>query len=88
MNLKHSHYKILIAIRKTLRQMLPQLLPTSKLNVVKLLLHMRHINGRYYKPRETEEIILRSLPNGVCDTFNLQTGELVQRELVRYGSRW
>mgnify|MGYP002512215350 CR=1 FL=1 len=34
--------------------------------------------GRYYKPRETEEIILRSLPNGVCDTFNLQTGELVQ----------
>ena len=33
----------------------------------------------YYKPRETEEIILRSLPNGVCDTFNLQTGELVQR---------
>ena len=35
-------------------------------------------NSRYYKPRETEEIILRSLPNGVCDTFNLQTGELVQ----------
>ena len=35
--------------------------------------------SRYYKPRETEEIILRSLPNGVCDTFNLQTGELVQR---------
>ena len=34
--------------------------------------------SRYYKPRETEEIILRSLPNGVCDTFNLQTGELVQ----------
>ena len=34
--------------------------------------------SRYYKPRATEEIILRSLPNGVCDTFNLQTGELVQ----------
>ena len=35
--------------------------------------------SRYYKPRETEEIILRSLPNGVCDTFNLQTGEYIQR---------
>lgn len=45
-------------------------------------------NSRYYKPRETEEIILRSLPNGVCDTFNLQTGELVQRvgEVVLDGS--
>lgn len=44
--------------------------------------------GRYYKPRETEEIILRSLPNGVCDTFNLQTGELVQNigETVLDGS--
>lgn len=44
--------------------------------------------GRYYKPRETEEIILRSLPNGVCDTFNLQTGELVQNigEVVLNGS--
>lgn len=44
--------------------------------------------SRYYKPRETEEIILRSLPNGVCDTFNLQTGELVQRigEVVLNGS--
>jgi len=27
----------------------------------------------------TEEIILRSLPNGVCDTLNLVTGEYVQR---------
>ena len=44
--------------------------------------------SRYYKPRETEEIILRSLPNGVCDTFNLQTGELVQNigEIVLDGS--
>ena len=44
--------------------------------------------SRYYKPRETEEIILRSLPNGVCDTFNLQTGELVQNigETVLDGS--
>lgn len=44
--------------------------------------------SRYYKPRETEEIILRSLPNGVCDTFNLQTGELVQNigEVVLDGS--
>ena len=46
--------------------------------------------GRYYKPRETEEIILRSLPNGVCDTFNLQTGELVQNigEVVLDGSEY
>jgi hypothetical protein len=45
-------------------------------------------NSRYYKPRETEEVILRSLPNGVCDTFNLQTGELVQNigEAVLDGS--
>ena len=44
--------------------------------------------SRYYKPRETEEIILRSLPNGVCDTFNLQTGELVQNigEVMLNGS--
>ena len=44
--------------------------------------------SRYYKPRETEEIILRSLPNGVYDTFNLQTGELVQNigEVVLDGS--
>ena len=27
----------------------------------------------------TEEVILRSLPNGVCDTLNLITGEYVQR---------
>lgn len=26
-----------------------------------------------------EEVVLRSLPNGVCDTLNLVTGELVQR---------
>ena len=47
-------------------------------------------HSRYYKPRETEEIILRSLPNGVCDTFNLQTGELVQKigEVVLDGSEY
>ena len=46
--------------------------------------------SRYYKPRETEEIILRSLPNGICDTFNLQTGELVQNigEVVLDGSEY
>ena len=46
--------------------------------------------SRYYKPRETEEIILRSLPNGVCDTFNLQTGELVKNigEVVLDGSEY
>ena len=46
--------------------------------------------SRYYKPRETEEIILRSLPNGVCDTFNLQTGELVQNigEVTLDGSEY
>lgn len=27
----------------------------------------------------TEEVVLRSLPNGVCDTLNLITGEYVQR---------
>lgn len=26
-----------------------------------------------------EEVVLRSLPNGVCDTFNTRTGEYVQR---------
>lgn len=46
--------------------------------------------SRYYKPRETEEIILRSLPNGICDTFNLQTGELVQNigEIVLDGNEY
>ena len=29
--------------------------------------------------RTSEEIVLRSLPNGVCDTLNLNTGEYVQR---------
>lgn len=34
---------------------------------------------RQYKPDNQEVVVLRSLPNGVCDTFNLQTGEYVQR---------
>ena len=36
----------------------------------------------------TEEVVLRSLPNGVCDTLNLITGEYVQRigEIVLNGS--
>lgn len=35
-----------------------------------------------------EEIVLRSLPNSVCDTYNVQTGEYMQRigELVFDGS--
>ena len=34
-----------------------------------------------------EEVVLRSLPNGVCDTFNTRTGEYIQRigELVLDG---
>lgn len=38
-----------------------------------------------YEPHKTnilhtpEEVVLRSLPNGVCDTLNLNTGEYVQR---------
>ena len=36
----------------------------------------------------SEEVILRSLPNGVCDTLDLETGEYVQRigEIVFDGS--
>ena len=35
-----------------------------------------------------EEVVLRSLPNGVCDTLNVETGEYVQRigEVVLDGS--
>lgn len=42
----------------------------------------------YYEPDGQNTIVLRSLPNGVCDTFNLQTGEYVQRinEVVFDGS--
>lgn len=47
-----------------------------------------------YEPYKTnilhtpEEVILRSLPNGVCDTLNLTTGEYVKRigEVVLNGS--
>lgn len=43
---------------------------------------------RQYKPDNQEIVVLRSLPNGVCDTFNLQTGEYVQRvgEIILNGS--
>ena len=43
---------------------------------------------RQYKPDNQEVVVLRSLPNGVCDTFNLQTGEYVQniREVVLNGN--
>ena len=36
-----------------------------------------------------QEVVLRSLPNGVCDTLNLNTGEYVQRigEIVLDGSQ-
>ena len=48
-----------------------------------------------YEPHKTnilhtpEEVVLRSLPNGVCDTLNLNTGEYVQRigEVVLDGSQ-
>ena len=36
-------------------------------------------HGRAFIADGNNEIVLRSLPNGVCDTYNLQTGELVQR---------
>ena len=36
-------------------------------------------HGRAFIADGKDEIILRSLPNGVCDTYNLQTGELIQR---------
>ena len=42
----------------------------------------------YTKASVTGELPLRSLPNGVCDSFNLVTGEYVQRigEVVLHGS--
>ena len=45
-------------------------------------------DSRYYEPDGQNAIVLRSLPSGVCDTFNLQTGEYVQRigEIVLNGS--
>lgn len=42
-------------------------------------------NDLTYEPNKSsilslpEEVVLRSLPNGVCDTFNTRTGEYVQR---------
>ena len=44
---------------------------------------------RQYKSDNREVVVLRSLPNGVCDTFNLQTGEYVQRigEVVLNGTK-
>ena len=36
-------------------------------------------DSRYYEPDGQNTIVLRSLPDGVCDTFNLQTGEYIQR---------
>lgn len=38
-----------------------------------------HEDRCLYPPTSTQEIVLRSLPNGVCDTFNIQTGEYTQR---------
>ena len=48
-----------------------------------------------YEPHKTnilhtpEEVVLRSLPNGVCDTLNLMTGEYVKRigEIVLDGTQ-
>ena len=36
-------------------------------------------DSRYYEPDGQNAIVLRSLPDGVCDTFNLQTGEYTRR---------
>jgi hypothetical protein len=46
-------------------------------------------NPNYTKATVTGELPLRSLPNGVCDTLNLVTGEYVQRvgEVVLNGSQ-
>lgn len=46
-------------------------------------------NTDYTKTTVTGELPLRSLPNGVCDTLNLVTGEYVQRvgEIVLDGSQ-
>ena len=40
-----------------------------------------HIEDENYKSNtiSTNEVVLRSLPNGVCDTLDLETGEYVQR---------
>lgn len=45
-------------------------------------------DSRYYEPNGQNAIVLRSLPNEVCDTFNLQTGEYTRRigEVVLNGS--
>lgn len=45
-------------------------------------------DSRYYEPNGQNAIVLRSLPSGVCDTFNLQTGEYIKRigEVVFDGS--
>lgn len=41
-----------------------------------------------FNQKDDKTIVLRSLPNGVCDTLNVETGEYVQRigELVMSGS--
>ena len=45
-------------------------------------------DSRYYEPDGQNAIVLRSLPSGVCDTFNLQTGEYTRRigEIIIDGS--
>lgn len=44
-------------------------------------------NTTTFKQKDGKMIVLRSLPNGVCDTLNVETGEYVQRigELVVNG---
>lgn len=45
----------------------------------------KNINATSYEPFKTsilslpEEVVLRSLPDGTCDTLNVETGEYVQR---------
>lgn len=47
-----------------------------------------YVTDAYTKATVTGELPLRSLPNGVCDTLNLVTGEYVQRvgEVILNGS--
>ena len=45
-------------------------------------------DSRYYEPNGQNAIVLRCLPSGVCDTFNLQTGEYTRKigEIIIDGS--
>ena len=65
----------------------------GRLTLTNVQLEIRNANSNY-EPYKTsiislpEEVVLRSLPNGVCDTFNTRTGVYTQRikEIVFDGS--